>query len=274
MRNNTFCCSNRQYIDLLPESEFHNHPECCIPDKQYKILHIMIRRIIWGFCFCILTGCLVSCFEIKENIHINDDGSGSYSFLMDLSQMKPLFAMSRNLQRSMSDTSARIKTSAPMPNPMLQMRVKLDELQSKLQAVAGISEYKTICDTTAFMIGATYSFANIEALNNSINVLRNSSSNPTALEMTHYSYANKRFEKINDISKANVSGSTTKNDSLTNELFRGARYTLTCTFDRKIKEVSNPLYFISVDGKTLLYTGSLLDIMNQKNNIGSTVILH
>ena len=92
--------------------------------------------------------------------------------------------------------------------------------------------------------------------------------------MTHYTYDHKRFEKINDISKANITGSTTKNDSLTNELFKGARYTLTCTFEKKIKDVSNPLYFISADGKTLLYSGSLLDIMNQKTNIGNAVLLH
>jgi len=182
--------------------------------------------------------------------------------------------MSRDFQRSMGDTSARAKIAVTTPNPLLQMKAKFEALQPKLEAVAGISEYKTICDTTTYIIGAQYSFSNIESLNNSINVLRNSSGNAGALESTHYTYTNKHFEKINDISKANVTGSTTKNDSLTNELFRGARYTLTCTFDKKIKDVSNPLYFISADGKTLLYSGSLLDIMNQKTNIGNAVILH
>lgn len=230
----------------------------------------MIRRIIGLFCFCILTGCLYSCFEIKENIRIHDDGSGSYSFLMDVSQLKPLFAMSRDFQRSMGDTSARAKKSVPTPNPLLEMKVKFDNLKSNLEAVAGITDYQTICDTLNYIIGAQYSFTNIESLNNSINVLRNASGNTGPIESTHYTYENKRFEKINDISKANVTGSTSKNDSLTTELFRGARYTLTCTFDKKIKEVSNPLYFISADGKTLLYTGSLLDIMNQKTTIGNT----
>lgn len=235
----------------------------------------MIRRIIWVFCFCVITGTLFSCFEIKENIHINDDGSGSYSFIMDLSQMKPLFTMSRDFQRSMNDSTARIKkTSAAPPNPLLQMKSKFDAIQPTLEGIAGISAYQTVCDTNAYLIGATYSFATIESLNNSINVLRKSTSNPGAIETTHYAYSNKHFEKINDISKANVSGATTKNDSLTNELFKNARYTLTCTFDRKIKDVSNPLYFISADGKTLLYFGSLLDIMNQKTNIGNSVVLH
>jgi predicted outer membrane repeat protein len=234
----------------------------------------MIRRIILLLSFCVLTGCLYSCFEIKENIRINEDGSGSYSFLMDVSQLKPIFAMSRDFQRSMGDTSARAKSTAPMPNPLLQMKAKFDALQPKLEAVAGISHYKTVCDTSSYIIGAQYSFNNIESLNNSINVLRNSSGNGGAIESTHYAYSNRHFEKINDISKANVTGSSSKNDSLTNELFKGARYTLTCTFDRKIKEVSNPLYFISADGKTLLYSGSLLDIMNQKTNIGNAVILH
>lgn len=235
----------------------------------------MIRRIILLFCFCVLTGCLYSCFEIKETIHIKEDGSGTYSFLMDMSQLKPIFAMSRDFQRSMGDTSARAKAAPAAPNPLLQMKTKFDALKPQLEAVAGISDYKTICDTTTYMIGAQYSFSNMQSLNNSINVLRTSSNNPgAAIEKMHYTYENKRFEKINDISKANVSGSTAKNDSLTNELFKGARYTLTCTFDKKIKDVSNPIYFVSADGKTLFYTGSLLEIMNQKTNIGNTVILH
>lgn len=234
----------------------------------------MIRRIILLISFCILTGTLFSCFEIKENIHIKDDGSGSYSFLMDLSQLKPLFAMSRDFQRSMGDTSSRAKNTSSTPNPLLQMKAKFEALQPKLESVSGISDYKTICDTSTYIIGASYSFSNMASLNNSINVLRNSSNNTGAVETNHYSYTNKRFEKINDISKANVSGSSSKNDSLTAELFKGARYTLTCTFDKKIKDVSNPVYFISADGKTLFYTGSLLDIINQKTSIGNTVTLH
>ena len=234
----------------------------------------MIRRIILLFSFIIVTGTLFSCFEIKENIRIREDGSGTYSFLMDLSQMRPLFAMSRDLKRSMSDTSVRVKSNPPIANPLLQMKTKFDALQPMLEAVDGITDYKTVCDTNTYLIGATYSFKSIESLNNSINVLRNSSGNASALEMTHYAYGNKRFEKINDISKANISGATSRNDSLTNELFKGARYTLTCTFEIKIKDVSNQLYFISADGKTLLYTGSLADIMNQKTNIGNEVTLH
>ena len=214
------------------------------------------------------------CFEIKENIHIKDDGSGSYSFLMDLSQIKPLFTFSRDFQRSLNDSSARVKNNPPVSNPLLQMKAKFDALQPMLESASGISEYKTVCDTTSYTIGATYSFKDIESLNNSINVLRNSGGNAAAVEMTHYTYDHKHFEKINDISKANISGSSSKNDSLTNQLFKGARYTLTCTFDKKIKDVSNPLYFISADGKTLLYSGSLLDIMNQKTNIGNSVVLH
>lgn len=230
-------------------------------------------RLLWLFCFFIITSSLYSCFEIKENIHINEDGSGSYSFLMDLTQMKPIFAMSRDFQRSMKDTSVRVKNNPAAPNPLLQMKAKFDALQSMVESVAGISNYETVCDTTNYVIGAKYSFATMEALNNSINVLRNSTSNSIALETTHYTYTHKHFEKINDISKANITGPSSKNDSLTTELFRSARYTLTCSFDRKIKEVNNPLYFISADGKTLLYTGSLLDLMNQKTNIGSTAIL-
>lgn len=233
----------------------------------------MIRRIILLCCFCLVTATLFSCFEIKENINIREDGSGSYSFLMDLSQMRPLFAMSKDFARSMADTSGRIKKTSSVPNPILQMKTKFDALQPMLESVDGISDYKTVCDTNAYIIGATYSFKTMESLNNSINVLRNSSGNGTSLEKTHYIYNDKHFEKINDISKANITGTTSKNDSLTNELFKGARYTLTCTFERKIKDVSNQSYFISADGKTLFYTGSLLDILNQKTNIGNAVIL-
>ena len=121
----------------------------------------MIRRIILLFCFCVLTGCLYSCFEIKESIRINEDGSGSYSFLMDLSSMRPLFAMSRDFKRSMGDTSARARNAPPMPNPLLQMKTKFEALQPKLEAVAGISDYKTVCDTSTYLIGATYSFTNL-----------------------------------------------------------------------------------------------------------------
>lgn len=181
--------------------------------------------------------------------------------------------MSRNFQRSVNDSSSHVKNNAAAPNPLLQMKSKFDAIKPSLEAVQGISEYQTICDTTAYLIGATYSFKTMEALNKSINVLRNSNTTGGTAQTLHYTFDRKHFEKINDISKANISGSASKNDSLTNELFKGARYTLTCTFDRKIKDVSNPGYFISADGKTLLYSGSLQDIMNQKTNIGNSVVL-
>ncbi|WP_299251097.1 hypothetical protein [uncultured Cytophaga sp.] len=233
----------------------------------------MTKRLTWLVGYCIILGALFSCFEIKENIVLKNDGSGTYSFLMDLSQIKPLFTMSRDFNRSFNDSTSKLKTNLSAPNPLLQMKVKFDALQQTLEAVDGISNYKTVCDTTSYIIGATYSFKNIESLNKSINVLRSSSENPSNGAATHYTYDSKHFSKINDISKADITGPSSKNDSLTTELFKTARYTLTCTFEKKIKDVSNPLYFISADGKTLFYSGSMLDIMTQKNNIGNEVIL-
>ena len=96
---------------------------------------------------------------------------------MDLSQIKPLFTFSRDFQRSLNDSSARVKNNPPVSNPLLQMKAKFDALQPMLESASGISEYKTVCDTTSYTIGATYSFKDIESLNNSINVLRNSSDN-------------------------------------------------------------------------------------------------
>jgi hypothetical protein len=233
----------------------------------------MIRRTIWIVGYCLILFSLFSCFEIKENITLKNDGSGTYSFLMDLSQIKPLFAMSRDLSRSFNDPTSKLKTNASSPNPLLQMKVKFDALQQSLESVEGISNYKTVCDTNSYVIGATYSFKNIESLNQSINVLRSSTDNPSASAITHYTYDSKHFSKINDISKSDITGPSSKNDSLTTELFKTARYTLTCSFEKKIKDISNPLYFISADGKTLFYSGSLLDIMNQKNNIGNEIVL-
>jgi hypothetical protein len=134
------------------------------------------------FLFCVLT--LSSCFEIREEVYIKKNGSGSYSLLMDMGQIMPLieaaaaFADStqedRNLETDISKAFA--------------------ESSEAFEGMPGISNAKPISDRSKYQYGFSFEFTDVDVLNEALSQMESENSfiNP---KKTIFQYRKRTFER-------------------------------------------------------------------------------
>ncbi len=228
-----------------------------------------MRNILIALLSCLF---LTSCFEIRETVKLNSNGSGTYSFVLDMGQLKELYMASRNISLSMLPDSLKKKGyQAKTQSPLDQIRPKFDALKDVLESIKGISNYKTVYDSTNFLIGAQYDFANAVALNEAINLIQKK--RDEAVEQTdlvHFAYSEKNFERLHTISPEDMNAFQGK-DSISASMSAKVKYSIRYQFDKKIKEYDNVEYYMSGDGKTVIYSAFLQDLIKGKSTIANKI---
>ncbi|MCC5943572.1 MAG: hypothetical protein JJT94_01450 [Bernardetiaceae bacterium] len=120
-----------------------------------------MRKII---CFvtvlAILAFSLTSCIDIKEKVKINKKGDGTYTMLVDWTQLQELMESIQGMGDS--DEAPPNITRSMMDQ---QEEGPFSELVEAAEGVAGISNAKQVIDTVAHQIGISFDFDNVDALN-------------------------------------------------------------------------------------------------------------
>jgi hypothetical protein len=226
------------------------------------------KIVIAAFC-CLL---LSSCFEIRETVKMNSNGSGTYTFVLDMGQLKELYMAGRNLQQSMLPDSLKKKGyKAKAASPIDQIRPKFDALKDILESVKGITNYKTVYDSANFLIGAQYDFANATALNKAINITQKKKDETLKqIELEHFAISEKSFERFHTISPEDMDVYKGK-DSISASMSGKVKYSVRYEFDKKIKEYDNMEYYMSGDGKTVIFSAYLQDLIKGKSTIANKI---
>ncbi len=208
----------------------------------------MNRKIISLFLVTISLLLCTGCFDLEEKIIFRKDGSGNFTFKVDMSQLKMFFG-SEN-----SSTTAGSEPADKLDN-------KLDEFNSKLEKIDGISNVKQHIDTTNIIVSISFDFNKITALNNGMHLIFNdeddthqpskktNSDHPTT---NYFEWKGNQIVRIAekkgaDFLKAGIldKNATAEQNSITQQLlntddiFKTVSYTSIYTFETPIKESSN-----------------------------------
>lgn len=98
-----------------------------------------------------------SCFDIFEAYHFNKDGSGTARFSVDLSQMMSLL-----------ESFAASMDSSDNTGESIDQMFEDTETVQMLNQIPGISNVKNLNDKSKGIVGFSYHFASLEALNNAV----------------------------------------------------------------------------------------------------------
>jgi hypothetical protein len=228
-----------------------------------------LKNIILVIICCLL---LSSCFEIRETVKMNSNGSGTYMFVLDMGQLKELYMAGRNLQQSMLPDSLKKKGyKAKASSPIDQIKPKFDALKDILESVKGITNYKTVYDSANFLIGAQYDFANVTALNKAINIIQKKKDEAVKqAEVDHFAISDKSFERFHTISPEDMDVYRGK-DSISASMSAKVKYAVRYEFDKKIKDYDNMEYYMSGDGKTVIFSAYLQDLIKGKTTIANKI---
>ena len=198
---------------------------------------------------CLLTFSFffTGCFEIFEEVDMNNDGSGKVVLTINGSQSK------ENLKNYMQQDQ--------IQGMKIPKRADIDRevarLKEVLKGVKGISNVNANTDYEDFILKVSGDFTNVEALNNAINTVSDALNRSAyeTIKKDNFAFAKNKFTRLFDypIDK-----------TIYNRLDFGTRFVLETAqlssiyrFNKKVKSVSNTNSKISPSGKSVMLKSNL-----------------
>lgn len=185
---------------------------------------------------------LQSCFEIKEIVTINRDGSGTFSMCIDMSGVKE---MVESFSQEGEETES----------PLGEMEDEFHATKAKLSIIEGISNIRMEAENDGYVITTSFDFADIDALNTGMNVVYE---NEEGSRTEYYRYKKRSFARtpahnmLDELTSEMASGDMGGQDMDLAEIFSDVAYINTVTFPgRKIKKASSSAIEISEDGSSM-----------------------
>ena len=252
-------------------------------------------RLFMATLFCI---CLVSCYEVNEEIVINEDGSGTYVSKMDMSQlieMLQTFAgdealnkdgmdklidttiMMKDILDTAKDVTAEQKELLKDGKLSLQMNVK-----EKLFKLGINVPYKNYSGLQQLMAGESGSGAGLSSVLKNVFGKGDEQPNPDGPKEPDMD----DFSKVYDVTIKNGLISKKLNEEKFKQLtdrpemaqvkqFGGSGieilYTTTFKLPRPVKKTDNPLLKLSDDKKTVTLKYNLLEILDSPDKFSFTI---
>ncbi|MGB0524283.1 MAG: hypothetical protein ACPGJS_15040 [Flammeovirgaceae bacterium] len=222
-----------------------------------------MKRIIYLATFIPIIFLCSGCFEIIEQINLEEKGNGRYQLIANFSQSKA------NINGLLENDSVMGK---PIPS-IAEITAEMEKAKAKLQYQSGISNVVLNKDFTNYVFNLSFDFSSIKALDNAL-VNTVNSYNKRGRTLTagnYYVHSGNTFKR--QISY-DYTGETARNmNAQLESMMRKASFTAIYRFPQKIKRVSNPRARIAPNGTATMLKVNVLEIANSKSAIANTITL-
>ncbi len=194
-----------------------------------------------------------SCFNIMEEITLKKEGSGHYKMSVDMSQMKEMMAMLKGMGQD--------STGGAQPEMQAeQIGQSFTQIADVLKGVRGLTNQTAISDTTNYVFGYEFDFADVDALNRAIKKVGEQGENggkdvPDAV----FSLKKGKFERqeakggmVDEMKKALFGGDAGADAEQVKMILGDMTVTTTYHFpDQKVDKQDHGLGQVSEDGRTV-----------------------
>lgn len=191
---------------------------------------------------------LTGCFDIIEEVDLNENGSGHFKLTMDLSQSEGWI-----------DTFLKLETYRGKKVPSTrQIESKLDSVKLIVASVEGISNVEQENDFESYIFSWSFDFVSIQQLNNALNKLMDIYGTKVREDVTgdkYYSYNGKTIVRSNTVDAQSLMDKM-KSDTL---LLKTSNYVHIVRSSRSIAQARNRNSKISKSGKAVLTVNNLLE---------------
>jgi predicted transcriptional regulator len=216
------------------------------------------------------------CFEILEKYHFNRNGSGTYTFVMDMSQMGALISMMKEMDMGDStatDDTEQVEEDTKEDSPFGDMNDSMAETKEKLKGIEGISNLQEIEDEENYQFGFTFDFDDIKSLNKALSKVYELEEDVEFFTRTkkkiertdNFDLAQKMREEINE----EGDGEKEAGD-MEAKMFKDVAFVTEYTFDKKVKRVSNENAEIMDKGKKVLIKQYLFQETDDDEGLANT----
>ena len=219
--------------------------------------HISLNIHMHKLLFNIIISCLLlftSCITIEESYSFKEDGSGSCSFVINMSQMKKI----------METMSGAIEGSEPATLRAMDFNIYKDTLSK----TKGITNIKTKLDNTNYQFELTYDFSSNETLNNAMNIIFESKNK------VFFNYKKKDIELTHPLPQLINNELEDVSSEQTTMFLESVKYNITLNFERPIKKATTTaVKRISEKKNQLVLETNLNELINTPDKFHTRVKL-
>ncbi len=225
-----------------------------------------------------------ACFDLQENLYFKKDGSGNFSFIVSLGDLKSMMSMFENGKSD--DNTGKSQRTKKSSNEKLSNN--FESTRKKLMKIDGITNVKTIEDTVNNKFGLSFNFKNVGVLNSAMNRLfEDDTATEKSPDIVYFQWKDNqliRNEEIDSKSIIGKSGDFTKDSKKRSEtllpfsldqLFGSVSYSSSYEFEQKISQSANPNAALSSNMKKVTIKcypfAAEKDTLKQKCTIANTI---
>lgn len=217
---------------------------------------------LWIFlCGIILT--YASCFEIIEEVNMNNDGTGSFNLTINMSQSKTEI----NSMLLLDSVNGK-----PVPKTE-DMKQALKKVEDKLKTDTSLHNIIVKANWDDYIFSVSGSFDNVDALNKAIKNINSSFTKQHGYEpqlQNNFKYVNKTFERFYNY---NLMDGFNKLSQKDRSAFEKATYTTIYRFKSLIVNHSNNYARKSKSGRAMMLKTNIKDLVTRKSTIENTIRL-
>jgi hypothetical protein len=210
-----------------------------------------------------------SCFELREEVYIKKDGSGTYSLTVDLSGRK----QEVSLTTSLTDSTQEEK------NFVANIENVIQKSSESFSEIGGITQIEYNTDYENYLTGFSFDFDNVASLTAALNQL-NSEPAPSkpAFEFSKRTFERNNTHYLKPLLERAKERQQTPEDEATkrfqNYVFESASYVFIVRTEGKIKKYSNKKATYSSDDKNeVVLNYSFAELLSGRANLDNKMKL-
>lgn len=205
-----------------------------------------------------------SCLDIQESIFMRNDGSGKFAITVDLEGMESLLQLAEQLSGE----------EASEQDVMNEVDINFEDLRQKLEAQEGISGVKTIQENNNRLLGIAFEFEDVEALNKALKEINDSKEPKT----DYFSFEKGQLRRLNTLGiesqvkrKMETDVDVSIDGVMLSSFLKDMSYTTKYTFEKPVKETSNPAAKVTNEGRTVSLTYFFFNEKNGTNSLENEI---
>ena len=214
------------------------------------------------FTFIFLSFFLVSCFEVVEEITVNNDGSGSINLTFN-------FSKSKTKLNSIMLLDSINKYKVPSKSGIKKY---FEDTTNKIKNTAGITNVQYNSNFTDYIFNINCDFNNINTLNEVISNFSSLKEQQQIKNNKHFTY-NKATKTFTRNYHYNLENEFKKVENKDRTIFDDANYTTIYRFESPIISSKNQYAKLSKNEKALMLRISATDIIKNQKTIKNTIKL-
>ena len=223
-----------------------------------------MRKLIQTTLLCFFLLSFTSCFEVREEVKMNADGSGAVNLTIDLSQSK------NNLTNYMKAGEV---NGQKIPS-QIEIEMELLKLKNVISSIPGMSEVKLKKDFTEFVFNLTGNFKDVKTLNTAINTAT-SAMNKTPFplkKVKHFNLSDSKFSRLFEYTDDRLTA--TEYDGLPaipRLLMESAKVISIYRFENPVKKVSNKSAKLSPSKKAVMLEANIAEFAKGEVSLANDI---